>query len=107
MTTTFENSNADYVRFATQTVDTFLAENGRLPSMDFVMTHLRHTSVLFGHQHPQRGAFAVVAGDLRARFPALDPGPSEIMPPARPVLVEARGNGFSPVLMPVAAVALP
>jgi len=46
--TTFENSREDYVRFAIDTVDTFVAGNGRPPSMDFVMTHLRHTSLLFG-----------------------------------------------------------
>jgi len=70
--TTFENSRTDYVRFAIDTVDTFVAGNGRPPSMDFVMTHLRHTSLLFGHKVTDRGIFSAVACDLRTRFPALD-----------------------------------
>jgi hypothetical protein len=68
VTATFENSTADYLRFANQTVDIFVAENGRLPSMEFVMTHLRHTAVLFGHEITDRDVFSTVADDLQARF---------------------------------------
>ena len=40
-------------------------------SMDFVMAHLRHTSILFAHANPTGGAYVTVANDLRIRYPAL------------------------------------
>jgi len=67
----FENSDVAYLRFASDTVDTFLVAHGCLPSMDFVMAHLRHTSVLFAHANPTGGAYVTVANDLRGRYPEL------------------------------------
>ena len=70
-TIAFENSDVAYLQFAHQTVDTFLVAHGRLPSMDFVMAHLRHTSILFAHANRPAGAYVAVANDLRTRYPAL------------------------------------
>ena len=70
-TTALENSSVAYLQFAHQTVDTFLVSHGRLPSMDFVMAHLRHTSILFAHANPTGGAYVAVANDLRTRYPEL------------------------------------
>jgi len=67
-----EDSDVAYARFAAQTVDTFLATHGRLPSMDFVMAHLRHTSILFAHVTSSRAAYVTVANDLRTRYPEID-----------------------------------
>jgi hypothetical protein len=70
-TTALENSDVAYFQFAQQTVDTFVVAHGRLPSMDFVMTHLRHTSILFAHVNPTGSAYATVATDLRIAYPEL------------------------------------
>ena len=70
-TTPLENSDVAYLRFAHQTVDTFLFAHGRLPSMDFVMAHLRHTSILFAHGDATGGSYVTVAKDLRISYPAL------------------------------------
>jgi hypothetical protein len=108
MPITFESSSADYLRFAVETVDTFLSRNGRLPTMDFVMTHLRHTSVLFGHKPADRGVYSVVAVALRTRFPALDPV-SLAAAAAAPALpkVEPGSDRVGARLVLVPAVALP
>jgi hypothetical protein len=70
-TTALENSDVAYLRFAHETVDTFLVADGRLPSLDFVMAHLRHTSVLFAHAGASGGSYVTVARDLRISYPAL------------------------------------
>jgi hypothetical protein len=70
-TTALENSDVAYLRFAHQTVDTFLVAHGRLPSLDFVMAHLRHTSILFAHAGATGGSYVTVAKDLRTSYPSL------------------------------------
>jgi hypothetical protein len=48
-----------------------MVAHGRLPSLDFVMAHLRHTSILFAHAGATGGSYVTVAKDLRISYPAL------------------------------------
>ena len=52
--TKMQNCSGDYVRFALETVDDFVAGNGQVPTLDFVMSHLRHTSLILGHKRQDR-----------------------------------------------------
>jgi hypothetical protein len=70
-----DGSASGYVQFALETVRQFVAGNGHLPSLDFVMTHLRHTSLILGHERQSHAVFATVVTELRAEFPGLDKAP--------------------------------